>query len=68
MARVYFIDSSQTMTARDGTSLLGYVHAIKILLGEARDVLLIGGGGALRRSRGSRRNASARLLKGLTAT
>ncbi len=45
-ARLYCLDQSlQTMTQRDGTSLFGYVHAIKLLLRDAKNVLIIGGGG-----------------------
>jgi spermidine synthase len=45
-ARLYCVgDSVQTMTAPDGTSLFGYVHATKMLLGEVTDVLMLGGGG-----------------------
>jgi len=45
-ARLYCIGASiQTMAAADGVSLFGYVHAAKLLLGAARDVLMIGGAG-----------------------
>lgn len=45
-ARLYCVgDGVQTMAAADGTSLFGYVHAIKLLIGGARTVLMLGGGG-----------------------
>ena len=45
-ARLYCVgDGVQTMSAPDGTSLFGYVHAIKLLIGNARTVLMLGGGG-----------------------
>jgi spermidine synthase len=45
-ARLYCIgDGVQTMSAPDGTSLFGYVHAIKLLIGDAKTVLMLGGGG-----------------------
>lgn len=45
-ARLYCIgDGVQTMSAPDGTSLFGYVHAIKILIGNVKTVLMLGGGG-----------------------
>lgn len=45
-ARLYCIGASiQTMAAEDGVSLFGYVHAAKLLLSAARDVLIIGGAG-----------------------
>ncbi len=45
-ARLYCVgDGVQTMTTPDGTSLFGYVHAIKLLIGGARTVLMLGGGG-----------------------
>lgn len=45
-ARLYCIgEGVQTMSAPDGTSLFGYVHAIKLLIGNARTVLMLGGGG-----------------------
>ena len=45
-ARLYCIGASiQTMAAQDGVSLFGYVHAAKLLLSAARDVLIIGGAG-----------------------
>jgi predicted membrane-bound spermidine synthase len=45
-ARLYCVgDGVQTMSAPDGTSLFGYVHAIKLLIGNAGTVLMLGGGG-----------------------
>jgi len=45
-ARLYCVgDGVQTMSTPDGTSLFGYVHAIKLLIGEASTVLMLGGGG-----------------------
>lgn len=45
-ARLYCVGNGvQTMSAPDGTSLFGYVHAIKLLIGNARTVLMLGGGG-----------------------
>lgn len=45
-ARLYCTgDGVQTMSTPDGTSLFGYVHAIKLLIGTARTVLMLGGGG-----------------------
>ncbi len=45
-ARMYCIKGSvQTMVQSDGVSVFGYVHAAKLLLTEARRVLLIGGAG-----------------------
>lgn len=45
-ARLYCLGASvQTMAQPDGASLFGYVHATKLLLREANDILLIGGGG-----------------------
>lgn len=45
-ARLYCIDSDvHTMVNREGDSLFGYVHAIKLMLRGARSVLLLGGGG-----------------------
>ncbi len=45
-ARLYCIgDGVQTMSTPDGVSLFGYVHAIKLLIGNARSVLMLGGGG-----------------------
>jgi predicted membrane-bound spermidine synthase len=47
-ARLYCIgDGVQTSAWPDGTSLFGYVHAIKLLVGEAPNVLMLGGGGSL---------------------
>lgn len=44
--RVYMIgDSAQTMVDCNGVSVFGYVHAAKLLLKDARTVLMIGGGG-----------------------
>ena len=68
-ARLYCVgDGVQTMSTPDGTSLFGYVHAIKLLIGEASTVLMLGGGGgslatiarAPRRGRHSRRYRSRR--------
>jgi predicted membrane-bound spermidine synthase len=45
-ARLYCTgDGVQTMSTPDGTSLFGYVHAIKLLIGTVRTVLMLGGGG-----------------------
>jgi len=45
-ARLYCVrDSVQTMVQPGGVSLFGYVHAAKLLLKSARNVLLIGGAG-----------------------
>ncbi len=44
-ARLYCIGDGVHTMSRDGTSLFGYVHAMKLLLGEADNVLMIGGGG-----------------------
>lgn len=45
-ARLYCINGSvQTLMLSEGVSAFGYVHAAKLLAGEARDVLMIGGGG-----------------------
>lgn len=45
-ARLYCVgDGVQTMSTPDGTSLFGYVHAIKLLIGTPRTVLMLGGGG-----------------------
>lgn len=45
-ARLYCIgEGVQTMSAPDGTSLFGYVHAIKLLIGDVKTVLMLGGGG-----------------------
>lgn len=45
-ARLYCIEESlQTMVHTNGVSTFGYVHAIKLLLTDARSVLLIGGAG-----------------------
>ncbi len=45
-ARLYFLNQGlQTMVQRGGASLIGYVHAIKLLLGDAGSVLMLGGGG-----------------------
>lgn len=45
-ARLYCVKGSvQTMVQPDGVSVFGYVHAAKLLLKSAQNVLLIGGGG-----------------------
>ncbi|HOY76410.1 MAG TPA: methyltransferase domain-containing protein [Hyphomonadaceae bacterium] len=45
-ARLYCVgDGVQTMSTPDGTSLFGYVHAIKLLIGSVSTVLMLGGGG-----------------------
>ncbi len=45
-ARLYCINGSvQTLMLPEGVSAFGYVHAAKLLVGDARDVLMIGGGG-----------------------
>lgn len=45
-ARLYCIKGSvQTMTLASGVSLFGYVHAAKLLVRDARTILIIGGGG-----------------------
>jgi spermidine synthase len=45
-ARFYYIgDGIHSLTASDGTSLFGYVHATKLLVGDARSVLVLGGAG-----------------------
>jgi precorrin-6B methylase 2 len=45
-ARLFCIEGSvQTLMLPDGVSGCGYVHAIKLLAGEAQSVLMIGGGG-----------------------
>jgi SAM-dependent methyltransferase len=45
-ARLYCLGASvQTMAGPDGVSLFGYVHATKLLVRDARDVLIIGGAG-----------------------
>ena len=46
-ARLYCMEGSlQTLMLAGGDSAFGYVHALKLLLGDARQVLLIGGAGA----------------------
>ncbi len=44
-ARLYCIGDGVHTMSRDGTSLFGYVHAMKLLLAGADNVLMIGGGG-----------------------
>jgi len=45
-ARLYCIGASvQTMADAQGVSLFGYVHAAKLLIGAAQEVLIIGGAG-----------------------
>jgi spermidine synthase len=45
-ARFYCIsDGVHTLTSSDGTSLFGHIHASKLLIGDARSVLILGGGG-----------------------
>ncbi|MGD9981840.1 MAG: methyltransferase domain-containing protein [Hyphomonadaceae bacterium] len=45
-ARLYCINGSvQTLMLPDGVSTFGYVHAAKLLVANAHDVLIIGGGG-----------------------
>lgn len=45
-ARLYCIDESlQTLMLADGVSAFGYVHAAKILIADAQNVLIVGGGG-----------------------
>jgi spermidine synthase len=45
-ARLYCLDDGvQTMARPDGTSLFGYVHALKLLVRGAHRVLMIGGAG-----------------------
>jgi SAM-dependent methyltransferase len=45
-ARLYCIKGSvQTLMLAEGVSAFGYVHAAKLLAANARDVLMIGGGG-----------------------
>ena len=47
-ARLYCIGSSiQTMMLREGVSTFGYVHAAKLLLADAKSVLIVGGAGVL---------------------
>ena len=55
-------ESIQTMTSQDGTSLFGYVHAIKLLLAGARNVLMLGGGGGSLATMLSRRGASVTVV------
>jgi|CXWL01.1.fsa_nt_gi spermidine synthase len=46
-ARLYCIDQEvQTMVNREGESMFGYVHAIKLMAAGARSALLVGGAGA----------------------
>ncbi len=45
-ARLYCVDGGvQTMTDVNGVSLFGYVHALKLLLRDAQDILILGGAG-----------------------
>jgi spermidine synthase len=45
-ARLYCINGSvQTLMLAEGVSAFGYVHAAKLLVANAQDVLMIGGGG-----------------------
>ena len=45
-ARLYCLDASvQSMVDAHGVSLFGYVHAAKLLLAHANDVLILGGAG-----------------------
>ncbi|MDP3739979.1 MAG: methyltransferase domain-containing protein [Hyphomonadaceae bacterium] len=56
-ARLYCIDDGvQTLARPDGTSLFGYVHAIKLLVGDAPNVLMLGGGGGSLATMLARRN------------
>lgn len=62
-ARLYCIDDGvQTMSAPDGTSLFGYVHAIKLLVGNARTVLMLGGGGGSLATMLARRGAEVTVV------
>lgn len=63
-ARLYCINGSlQTMCRPDGTSLFGYVHAIKKLISEAHDILLIGGAGGSLATMLARRGASVSVVE-----
>lgn len=63
-ARVYCINGSlQTLCRPDGTSLFGYVHAIKKLIADAREVLLIGGAGGSLATMLARRGADVSVVE-----
>jgi predicted membrane-bound spermidine synthase len=62
-ARLYCIDGSvHTMCRPDGTSLFGYVHAIKKLVRDANEVLVVGGAGASMATMLSRRGAGVTVI------
>lgn len=62
-ARLYCIDASvHTMCRQDGTSLFGYVHAIKKLVRDANEILVVGGAGASMATMLSRRGAAVTVI------
>jgi len=61
-ARLYCIGEGVHTMTRDGTSLFGYVHAMKLLLGEADNVLMIGGGGGSLATMLARRNRKSTVV------
>ncbi|MCC6789952.1 MAG: hypothetical protein IT547_19160 [Hyphomonadaceae bacterium] len=62
-ARLYCINGSvQTLMLPEGVSAFGYVHAAKLLAGDARDVLMIGGGGGSLATMLARRGARVTVL------
>lgn len=62
-ARLYCINGSvQTLMLPEGVSAFGYVHAAKLLAGDARDVLMIGGGGGSLATMLARRGACVTVL------
>ena len=62
-ARLYCVNGSlQTLMLADGVSAFGYVHAAKILVANAPNVLMIGGGGGSLATMLSRRGHSVTVI------